>query len=106
MNQVVRYAGMVRVFLKESVENGNRFLAIGEGGVVGRLGAEQRKRIERRCFVVLRRTDAKFCHRMRVGGRSFLEVPFAMISTIKRGHGVDVASFARRFGADGLRLLN
>ena len=76
VDQIVRHAGMIRLDGEESFENRGGLLAVCERCIFVRLGSEQRERIERGRFVIVRIGLVHLLHRLGVGFGAGLVVGF------------------------------
>src|ERR1700733_14430108 len=100
----MRGAGMIRIRGIKFIQYGDGFAAIGVIFVVGWIPGEQRERVERGDFGVIRIFLVHFPHRVGVAMGARVVVEF-FIGVVEKQRGVDEIGFA--FGArfDFQRLL-
>ena len=103
VDQVVRHAGVVGIFLEQRLENGGRLELVGEGLVGGRGRDVEREGVEDPRFVILRILAGYALHRLFVGQRPRAE--FGGLPVLEeQGERADVGAFPFALGANALGL--
>jgi len=90
---------------EQLVQDGDRLLAVAEGGVIWRLGSQQRKRVKSARLEVLRIVGIHLLHRLRVGLRTRLIFASCRIA-VEVGQRCDVFTLARGLRCKRLCLLH